>query len=116
MLQGIIADGVKLQVENALAAILELIEEAAEHIFRAASFSARGGVRTVVCDDVQHLTLTQIRMEVLGETIEKQVESYFESGKVREELGKRFTSDDEFLSSIASFVQTKTTDEISDQR
>lgn len=46
MLQDVIADEVKQRVENALMAILELVKETAEQLFRAANLSVQAGICT----------------------------------------------------------------------
>lgn len=43
-----VADEVKQQLKNVMAAILELVEVAVEQLFRAVTLSAHGEIRTVV--------------------------------------------------------------------
>lgn len=49
---------------------------------------------------MERLLLNQIRMFVIGETIDKPVEQYFKARKIAEALGKRLLCNDELLAPI----------------
>lgn len=55
-----IVDEVKSQVASTLKAILDMEEEASEHLGRAATLSAQVGTRCVVYDAMEHEIFDQI--------------------------------------------------------
>lgn len=84
-LQDVITDELKSQVSNGLLATPEMVDQAVEQIFCAASLSARGCIRSVVPDAVEYIIFDQIETTVVGETIHEHIEKYFKGGKVAEE-------------------------------
>lgn len=55
--QEVIANEVKQELETELAAILELVDEAFEHLFRTTTLIAQRGVSSVVYDAEEHVFL-----------------------------------------------------------
>lgn len=82
-------DDVEQLAENALEAILDIVEEVFEHFFCAATLVEQGGIRTFVLDAMENFILDQLQKTMLGELIDKHVKTYFRSGKVAEALGMR---------------------------
>lgn len=115
-LQEVIDDKVEPQAANALATILQHVEEAAEHLFWATPLDGQGETCTVVHESWEHITLDQIRVAVLGKNLNKPVDKELRAGKTGEPLRKRLLHNKEVLASRAPSVQMKTMDEISDQR
>lgn len=97
VLQEKIADDFKSHVANVLATIPDMVAEAVEQLFWASTPSAQGGIRTVMYDAVEDVILDQIRMDVLGQTITKHTDQYFEAGKDNEALGKMLLRNNAFL-------------------
>lgn len=56
-LQDVIYNEVKPQVPNALAKLLDMVQEAVEQLFHTAPLSAEQGIRTVAYDTVEHVVL-----------------------------------------------------------
>lgn len=92
------------------------MEEAFETLFRTATVSGQGGIRTVANDPVEQVTPDQIRTAMLGEPINEHVDQYFKAVKATDVLCNRLLCNDERLTSIASFVQTQSMDVINDQQ
>lgn len=113
--QVVIADEVKSQVANPLAATVELVKEAVEQLFRAITNNAQCGVHTVVYDALKHVICDRIRTAALGETIEEHMGKYFKNAKAAGALGKGSSGTWISLAAIASFVQMKIMDAIEDQ-
>lgn len=80
-LQEAIADEAKSQVAEVLEIVPDIMKEAVNLLFRAATLSAQERVCTVVYHAVEHVFLDQIRTAVLGETINKPPDQYFKAGK-----------------------------------
>lgn len=115
-LHEVISDEVKSHMANALATILHKVEGAVEQLFRAATLSAQGRVRTMVYSTVKHVVLDKIRTAVLRKMVKKHVDQYFGADKVVEAFGKRLRRNDELLAPKALFVRTQMIDAITDQQ
>lgn len=66
-------------------------------------------------DAWEHFIIDHIRTCVLGETVEKHVDRYFQAVKATEQHGERLLRSKRFLAPIVSFVQTDSMDAITDQ-
>lgn len=103
-LEKLIDNKVESQVENALATIPNVVEEAIGQLFFAATLRDHPGIGTVVYDAKELVTPDAISTAMLGETIKKHVDKYFEACKAANALGKRLLCSDVVLAVIASFV------------
>lgn len=75
----------------------------------------KGKSDIMVYEAVGHVVLDQIWMDTLGETIEMHVDKYFHLAKVAKAFGRRLLCNDGLFSQIASFVEIKIIDAITDQ-
>lgn len=77
-----------------------------------ATVNTKGIINIVVYNSMKYVILDQIRKSVLGKTIRKKVDKYFNSTKAVKALGRKILHNDNFLSPIASYVQEGTIDPI----
>lgn len=73
-LREMLAEKGKSPVANALAPILENVEQQVEQFFQATILSAQRGICTGLFDVLKHGILNQIRAAMFGKTINKDVD------------------------------------------
>lgn len=81
LLNEVVADEVKKQVEWVMAGILEPFGEPAEQVFPARTLNERGGVCTIVWIVVEHVLPVHIQAALIRQAIENQADKSFEAGK-----------------------------------
>lgn len=106
---------VKLQNENAMAAVSDFLEESIEQFFCAATRSAHWGVCSIEFDVLRYAILDQINMFVLEEMIDSIWLHASRPPKPPKSLDKRLVCKDKFLVMIASIVQNNNYDAIAHQ-
>lgn len=98
-----------------MAAFSDMVGETVKQLFCAVARSDQGGIYDVLHKALRHVILYKASTAMFGETIDKRVDKYFETGKADGSIGKQLLLDHWFLALIASIVQPKTVDAITEQ-
>lgn len=100
-----------------------MFDEALDDFMLSAILSAHGGIRTIAYTAVHHVLLNLLRPDTLHETFENPISKYSELGKGTKCLFTKLLSEAalvtftaSFITLIASFMQSKATEEITENR
>lgn len=88
----VVADKVKSQVANALAAIQHMVKDAFKQPFGEATLCTQWRVCTLGYDVLEHEKLDQTKIGVLGETTNKHVEKYSKPAMQAKQLARGYSA------------------------
>lgn len=94
--------------------IPEILKEAVDQLFHAATLNDEGVIDNLVYDAVAHVFLNHIKTDVLERTNKKHVDQCLEAGEADKPLEMKLLRNDKFFAPISSFVQKHNIDEIND--